>query len=97
MKAKSATRRSALSVATAISLSTALMGGAAPAVAAASEPAAEVSEVDIGAELRLRRMVVRPAAPQGTVLFLHGFPETMLAWKGISRTLGQEYEVHAFD
>ncbi|MNM47238.1 short chain dehydrogenase [compost metagenome] len=100
MKAKSATRRSALSVATAISVSTALLGGAGAAGAAGAatgEPIAEVSHVDVDAGLHLRRMVVRPAAPRGTVLFLHGFPETMLAWKEISRTLGQEYEVHAFD
>lgn len=97
MKAQSASRRSALAVTTAISVSTALMGGAESAVAAGSEPSVEVSDMHVGAGLRLRRMVVRPAAPRGTVLFLHGFPETMLAWKKISTTLGQEYEVHAFD
>jgi pimeloyl-ACP methyl ester carboxylesterase len=31
------------------------------------------------------------------VLFLHGFPETLYAWKDISLTLGRDYEVHAFD
>ncbi|WP_454757915.1 alpha/beta fold hydrolase [Cupriavidus campinensis] len=97
MKAKSAIRRSARSVATAVSVSAALMAGTGAAIAAASEPVAEVSYVDVDPELRLRRMVVGPAAPRGTVLFLHGFPETMLAWKEIARTLGEEYEVHAFD
>ncbi|WP_354681871.1 alpha/beta fold hydrolase [Cupriavidus necator] len=56
-----------------------------------------MSDVDAGTDLRLRRMVVRPSAPKGTVLFLHGIPETMFAWKEIARTLGREYEVHAFD
>jgi pimeloyl-ACP methyl ester carboxylesterase len=42
-------------------------------------------------------MVVRNAAPKGTVLFLHGFPETLYAWADIAATLGREYEVHAFD
>jgi len=31
------------------------------------------------------------------VLFLHGFPETLHAWKDISLTLASDYEVHAFD
>ena len=30
-------------------------------------------------------------------VFLHGFPETMYAWKELSFILGQDYEVHAFD
>ncbi|PWK34258.1 alpha/beta fold hydrolase [Cupriavidus plantarum] len=57
----------------------------------------EVGNVEVGADLHLRHMVVRPSAPKGTVLFLHGFPETMFAWKEIARTLGQDFEVHAFD
>ncbi|SOY68865.1 conserved hypothetical protein [Cupriavidus taiwanensis] len=57
----------------------------------------EVSDVDACTDLRLRRMVVRPPAPKGAVLFQHGFPEIMFAWKEIARTLGREYEVHAFD
>jgi pimeloyl-ACP methyl ester carboxylesterase len=28
---------------------------------------------------------------------LHGFPETLYAWKDISLALGEDYEVHAFD
>jgi pimeloyl-ACP methyl ester carboxylesterase len=35
--------------------------------------------------------------PKGIVLFLHGFPETLYAWKNISLILARDYEVHAFD
>jgi pimeloyl-ACP methyl ester carboxylesterase len=31
------------------------------------------------------------------VLLLHGFPETIYAWRDIAQQLGQDYEVHAFD
>ena len=47
--------------------------------------------------LTLRRMVLRNSNPKGTVLFLHGFPETLYAWKDIAKALADEYEVHAFD
>ncbi len=40
---------------------------------------------------------MRNANPKGTVLFLHGFPETLYAWKEIAKALADEYEVHAFD
>ena len=42
-------------------------------------------------------MVVHNPRPKGTVLFLHGFPETLYAWKDISLALADDYEVHAFD
>jgi pimeloyl-ACP methyl ester carboxylesterase len=42
-------------------------------------------------------MVVRAPAPKGTVLFLHGFPETLTVWKDIATTLAHDYGVHAFD
>jgi pimeloyl-ACP methyl ester carboxylesterase len=42
-------------------------------------------------------MLLRPAQPEGTVLFLHGFPETLYAWKSIAEALSADYEVHAFD
>ena len=48
-------------------------------------------------DITLRRMVVGNAQPKGTVLLLHGFPETLYAWKDISTALGEDYEVHAFD
>jgi Alpha/beta hydrolase family len=42
-------------------------------------------------------MVLRNSNPKGTALFLHGFPETVYAWKDIAKALADEYEVHAFD
>jgi|GEM_PF-1218880 len=60
-------------------------------------PAVNVGEVQVNADISLRHMVYRPADPKGTVLFLHGFPETMYAWKPIAESLSSDYEVHAFD
>ncbi|MBR0718505.1 alpha/beta fold hydrolase [Bradyrhizobium liaoningense] len=48
-------------------------------------------------DITLRRMVLRNARPKGTVLFLHGFPETLYAWKEIAEALADDYEIHAFD
>jgi pimeloyl-ACP methyl ester carboxylesterase len=42
-------------------------------------------------------MVLRNSNSKRTVLFLHGFPETLYAWKDIAKALANEYEVHAFD
>jgi pimeloyl-ACP methyl ester carboxylesterase len=53
--------------------------------------------VEVDNDITLRRMVVHNPKPKGTVLFLHGFPETLYAWKDISLTLADDYEVHAFD
>lgn len=53
--------------------------------------------VRIDDDITLRRMVIRAANPKGTVLFLHGFPETLYAWKDIAVALGADYDVHAFD
>ena len=52
---------------------------------------------EIDQDITLRRMVLRNPKPKGTVLFLHGFPETLYAWKDISLALADDYEVHAFD
>ncbi|MCA6116286.1 alpha/beta hydrolase [Bradyrhizobium sp. WSM 1738] len=51
----------------------------------------------IDQDITLRRMVLRNPKPKGTVLFLHGFPETLYTWKDISLALADDYEVHAFD
>src|SRR5262245_16207345 len=56
-----------------------------------------IDTIQLDDTITLRRMVVRNAHPAGTVLFLHGFPESVYAWKGIALTLGDRYEVHAFD
>jgi pimeloyl-ACP methyl ester carboxylesterase len=61
------------------------------------DPKADIGYVEIDQDISLRRMVVRAPRPAGTVLFLHGFPETLYAWKQISLTLADDYEVHAFD
>jgi pimeloyl-ACP methyl ester carboxylesterase len=58
---------------------------------------AEIGFFKIDKDMTLRRMVVRNPRPSGAVLFLHGFPETLYAWKDISLTLASDYEVHAFD
>ncbi|HEX2010105.1 MAG TPA: alpha/beta hydrolase [Roseateles sp.] len=60
-------------------------------------PQADIGIVDIGDDFKLRRLVVRPPHPKGTVLLLHGFPETLYTWRDIALTLGRDYEVHAFD
>ena len=52
---------------------------------------------EIDQDITLRRMVLRNSNPKGAVLFLHGFPETLYAWKDIAKALADEYEVHAFD
>jgi pimeloyl-ACP methyl ester carboxylesterase len=58
---------------------------------------AEIGFFKIDKDMTLRRMVVRNPRPSGAVLFLHGFPETLYAWKDISLALADDYEVHAFD
>jgi pimeloyl-ACP methyl ester carboxylesterase len=67
--------------------------------AASREPTGrtEIGFVKIAGNLSLRRLVVHAPNPKGTVLFLHGFPETLFVWKDIATALGDDYEVHAFD
>ncbi|WP_374046207.1 MULTISPECIES: alpha/beta fold hydrolase [Rhizobium] len=61
------------------------------------QPLANISFIQIDNDITLRRMVVHSPDPKGTVLFLHGFPETIYAWKEASLALADDYEVHAFD
>ncbi|SFJ17521.1 Pimeloyl-ACP methyl ester carboxylesterase [Paenibacillus sp. UNC496MF] len=63
----------------------------------APSPKMEIGELQVNSEIKLRRMVYRPVHPKDTVLFLHGFPESMYAWKPIAESLSSDYEVHAFD
>lgn len=79
-----------------ISLESALPGAKEQEGAALAAPLT-ISQIQLGGEVVLRHMVARPAHPRGTVLFLHGFPETMLTWQPIAQTLASEYAVHAFD
>lgn len=53
--------------------------------------------VRIDDDITLRRLVVRNEGRQGSVLFLHGFPESSLAFRDVAIALGDTYEVHAFD
>jgi hypothetical protein len=41
--------------------------------------AADIGTITIDADITLRRIVAHPAGPKGTVLLLHGFPETLHA------------------
>ncbi|MDI9240162.1 alpha/beta hydrolase [Lysobacter sp. LF1] len=63
---------------------------------AAAQPA-ETGFVRIDDDITLRRLVVRNAQAKGAVLFLHGFPETILSFKDIAISLGDDFEVHTFD
>lgn len=79
-----------------------LSAGAACAPASAQAPTestakANIGFIDVGAGMTLRRMVVHNPKPKGTILLLHGFPETHYAWHRISLALADDYEVHAFD
>ncbi|MDR0181893.1 alpha/beta fold hydrolase [Lysobacter arvi] len=69
--------------------------GAEPVATTAAAP--ETGFVRLDDDITVRRLVVRKADPQGAVLFLHGFPETSLAFKDVAVSLGDAYEVHAFD
>jgi pimeloyl-ACP methyl ester carboxylesterase len=71
--------------------------GAPIASAYGQERKADIGFFEIDQDITLRRMVVRGPASKGTVLFLHGFPETLYAWKDVSLALADAYEVHAFD
>ncbi|NVD40005.1 alpha/beta hydrolase [Ensifer sp. HO-A22] len=57
----------------------------------------KIDFIKIDETITLRRMVTSPASPKGIVLFLHGFPETLIVWKEIAEALSKDYEVHAFD
>lgn len=65
--------------------------------AAAKKQVMDIGFVDVGSDITLRRMKVDNPNSKGTVLFLHGFPETLCAWTEISRELSADYEVHAID
>lgn len=86
-------------------LATALLFGAPLAAAPTPSPVIEAKEADavttdfikIDHDITLRHMVINSAKPQGTVLLLHGFPETLHVWDDIAAELGRDYKVHAFD
>lgn len=85
---------------TLLTAAAALLGAAVLAGCAAfrpQAPQAEIGFLDIDSGIQLRRLVARPGKPEGTVLFLHGFPETLHAWDEVYPALARRYEVHAFD
>ncbi len=63
----------------------------------APAPKVEIGKIELDRDITLRHMVVRSADPKGTVLLLHGFPESLYAWQGMAGALADDYEVHAFD
>ncbi len=80
----------------------ALVLGSSTAWGCNSTPPAQAQKLDIGyvelnPDITLRRMVAQTVSPKGTVLLLHGFPETLCAWKDVSLALSADYEVHAID
>ena len=83
-------------------LAGALYLGAPVAPAQAHQPTHQAQNTDIGfikigENITLRRMVVGNTSSKGTVLLLHGFPETLYTWKQVAQGLSDDYEVHAFD
>lgn len=83
-----------------VALAAALTLAAAATPAQTAEPPrpkVQIGYLTADHDITLRRMVVRNPAARRTVLLLHGFPETLYAWKDISLALGDEFEVHAFD
>lgn len=78
----------------------ALGASTAPAFARAPQPRqyeAEIGFVRIDSDITVRRMVFANPGSDGTVLFLHGFPETLHTWRDVAQGLASDYEVHAFD
>jgi len=81
-------------------LAASLALGALPASAQLNEtpvPKVEIGTIALDQDITLRHMVVRSAEPKGTVLLLHGFPESLYTWQGMAAALADEFEVHAFD
>lgn len=81
----------------ALALGAAAIAAAGAQTPDAGMPKAEIGFIEIGHDITLRRMVVHNAKPKGTVLLLHGFPETVHVWQDMSAALAGDYEVHAFD
>jgi len=78
----------------ALLLATAIAGASAGSTAA--QPF-EPGFIRIDDDILLRRVVVRNEHARGAVLLLHGFPETILSFKDIALSLGEDFEVHSFD
>lgn len=57
----------------------------------------EIGLLELDDGISVRRMVVHADEPKGTVLLLHGFPETLYAWREVASALSNDYDVHTFD
>jgi pimeloyl-ACP methyl ester carboxylesterase len=64
---------------------------------AAHAPVQSIEFVRVDSEITLRRLIVRSPGSKETILLLHGFPETVLAWQDVASRLAGRYEVHAID
>jgi pimeloyl-ACP methyl ester carboxylesterase len=62
-----------------------------------TKPKTEVEMIELDSGISVRRMVVHAKQPKGTVILLHGFPETIYAWTEVARALADDYDVHTFD
>jgi pimeloyl-ACP methyl ester carboxylesterase len=60
-------------------------------------PRTEIGLIALNDGISVRRMVVHADKPKGTVLLLHGFPETLYAWRDVASALSNDYDVHTFD
>jgi pimeloyl-ACP methyl ester carboxylesterase len=69
---------------------------AAPADAALAQ-SKEIGFVEISSGVTLRRVIWHNPDPEGYVLLLHGFPETVHVWEGVAAQLAETHEIHAFD
>jgi pimeloyl-ACP methyl ester carboxylesterase len=62
-----------------------------------AEPKTEIGLIELENGISVRRMLVHAEQPKGTVILLHGFPETIYAWHEVARALANDYDVHTFD
>lgn len=58
---------------------------------------AGVEYLKLDDKLTVRAMITRNPQARRSVLLLHGFPETLYAWREVSLGLAADHEVHAFD
>ena len=63
------------------------IAAAASTLALAGATAQEIDQVKLSPDITLRRMIVKNPAAKGTVLLLHGFPETILTWRDLALDL----------
>jgi hypothetical protein len=63
----------------------------------ASPPKMEIGEVQVNPDIKLRRMIYRPSHPKGTVLFLHGFPETLYDQAGLRFSISISISLSIFN